>query len=101
MVIGQSLMRSLLAAGLIACASNAAVAQEQNTPKPAAAEAEADNAAAPADDGSVVVCEEQANTGSKIRRRSCHRETEAMRQEKQQQIDARHQSSVANTTKGN
>lgn len=46
-----------------------------------------------------MVCDDQASTGSNIRRRHCYLETEEMRRAKQQQIDALHQGAPVNAAK--
>jgi hypothetical protein len=100
----HTFLKSLLALGLIVAATSHAVAQDDDAPASNASgtisKTTAGDGASTPEDGGTLVCEDQASTGSKIRRRSCHRETEAMRLEKQQQIDARHQSAVANSTAG-
>lgn len=82
----------LLALLLTACA----------TPTPRAAPLGAgtkSSTTATSGDGSVLVCDDYASTGSNIRRRHCYRETEEMRRARQQQIDALHQSAPVNAAK--
>jgi hypothetical protein len=88
----------LLALILTACATPGAPPATARTPPVGAATPTA-TIATPHPEGSVMVCDDQASTGSNIRRRHCYLETEEMRRAKQQQIDALHQGAPVNAAK--
>lgn len=99
----------LIAAALSGCAAPApapspAPVSAKRAPATAAAAAKstapAKTAKAPppaSSDDSVVVCEDEAATGSNIRKHKCYRETAEMRRQKQEQIDALHRAQGANS----